>query len=115
MVLKSEIVQLSLLQIPWFTDDSVAWKQLSVKGSSIHCHDSIESHGLVDIAIQYPLTLNTLLPLSDGEGSSLSSRSSADDMVPVEGVLGSWRLKTPVKKHINHHPSSSQFRGTQGA
>lgn len=34
-------------------------------------------------------------PLSEGEGGSLSSRSSADDMVPVEGVLGNRLLKSP--------------------
>lgn len=35
------------------------------------------------------------LPLSEGEGGSLSSRSSAEDIVPVEGVLGSLLLKSP--------------------
>lgn len=35
------------------------------------------------------------LPVSDGEGGSLSSRSSAEDMVPVDGVLGSLLLKSP--------------------
>lgn len=34
-------------------------------------------------------------PLSEGEGGSLSSKSSAEDMVPVEGVLGNLRLKSP--------------------
>ncbi len=34
-------------------------------------------------------------PLSEGEDGSLSSRSSADDMVPVEGVLGNFLLKSP--------------------
>lgn len=34
-------------------------------------------------------------PLSEGDGGSLSSRSSADDMVPVEGVLGNLLLKSP--------------------
>lgn len=38
------------------------------------------------------------LPLSEGDGGSLSSRSSAEDMVPVDGVLGSLRLKSP--EHI---------------
>lgn len=36
-----------------------------------------------------------ILPLSEGDGGSRSSRSSAEDMVPVEGVLGSRRLKSP--------------------
>lgn len=52
------------------------------------------------------ITLFTLdyKPVSDGEGGSLSSRSSAEDMVPVEGVLGSLRLKSPVKwTHIHTH------------
>ena len=40
-------------------------------------------------------------PLSDGEGGSLSSRSSADDMVPVEGVLGSLLLKSPKQEAVN--------------
>ncbi len=34
-------------------------------------------------------------PLSEGEEGSLSSRSSADDIVPVEGVLGNLLLKSP--------------------
>lgn len=34
-------------------------------------------------------------PVSEGERGSLSSRSSADDMVPVEGVLGNRLLKSP--------------------
>lgn len=38
-----------------------------------------------------------VLPLSEGDGGSLSSRSSAEDMVPVEGVLGSRRLKSPAQ------------------
>lgn len=43
-------------------------------------------------------------PLSDGEGGSLSSRSSAEDIVPVEGVLGSLRLKSPLAwRHTNTH------------
>lgn len=33
--------------------------------------------------------------MSDGDGGSRSSRSSAEDMVPVEGVLGKRRLKSP--------------------
>lgn len=36
-------------------------------------------------------------PLSEGDGGSLSSRSSAEDMVPVDGVLGSLLLKSPGK------------------
>lgn len=39
------------------------------------------------------------LPLSEGDGGSLSSRSSAEDMVPVDGVLGSLLLKSPGKWH----------------
>lgn len=38
--------------------------------------------------------LNTpreLGPASEGEGGSLSSRSSAEDMVPLDGVRGSFR------------------------
>jgi len=38
-------------------------------------------------------------PLSEGDGGSLSSRSSAEDMVPVDGVLGSLLLKSPGKWH----------------
>lgn len=38
-------------------------------------------------------------PLSEGDGGSLSSRSSAEDMVPVDGVLGSLLLKSPGKCH----------------
>lgn len=34
-------------------------------------------------------------PFSKGEGGSLSSRSSADDMVPVDGLLGNRLLKSP--------------------
>lgn len=36
-------------------------------------------------------------PLSEGDGGSLSSRSSAEDMVPEDGVLGSLLLKSPGK------------------
>lgn len=38
------------------------------------------------------------LPQSEGDGGSLSSRSSADDIVPVEGVRGSRRLKSPSRQ-----------------
>lgn len=31
------------------------------------------------------------IPASEGEGGSLSSRSSAEDMVPLDGVRGSFR------------------------
>lgn len=37
------------------------------------------------------------LPQSEGDGGSLSSRSSADDIVPVEGVRGSRLLKSPSR------------------
>lgn len=43
------------------------------------------------------------LPLSEGDGGSLSSRSSADDIVPVDGVLGSRLLKSPVTKSCIQH------------
>lgn len=46
------------------------------------------------------------LPLSEGDGGSLSSRSSAEDMVPVDGVLGSIRLKSP--EHINKRHKFTQ-------
>lgn len=36
--------------------------------------------------------------LSEGEGGSLSSRSSAEDIVPVEGVLGNLLLKSPEQQ-----------------
>lgn len=35
------------------------------------------------------------LPMSEGEGGSLSSKSSAEDIVPVEGVRGKRLLKSP--------------------
>lgn len=41
--------------------------------------------------------LRIILPQSEGEGASLSSRSSADDMVPIDGVRGSL-LKSPTKQ-----------------
>lgn len=43
-----------------------------------------------------------VLPLSEGDGGSLSSRSSAEDMVPVEGVLGRRRLKSPAQINTKH-------------
>lgn len=39
--------------------------------------------------------VETTLPQSEGDGGSLSSRSSAEDIVPVEGVRGSRLLKSP--------------------
>lgn len=33
----------------------------------------------------------SVVPASEGEGGSLSSRSSAEDMVPLDGVRGSFR------------------------
>lgn len=39
----------------------------------------------------------TTLPQSEGDGGSRSSRSSADDIVPVEGVRGSRLLKSPSR------------------
>lgn len=39
--------------------------------------------------------METTLPQSEGDGGSLSSRSSAEDIVPVEGVRGSRLLKSP--------------------
>lgn len=41
--------------------------------------------------------METTLPQSEGDGGSLSSRSSADDIVPVEGVRGSRLLKSPSR------------------
>lgn len=41
-------------------------------------------------------------PFSKGEDGSLSSRSSADDMVPVEGVLGNRLLKSPEQEGRTH-------------
>ena len=41
------------------------------------------------------------LPLSKGDRGSLSSRSSAEDMVPVEGVRGSLLLKSPEQDHMH--------------
>lgn len=38
------------------------------------------------------------IPASEGEGGSLSSRSSAEDMVPLDGVRGSFRWKSPKRK-----------------
>lgn len=40
-------------------------------------------------------------PLSDNEGGSLSSRSSADDMVPVDGLLRNLLLKSPEQEAVN--------------
>lgn len=38
------------------------------------------------------------IPDSEGEGGSLSSRSSAEDMVPLDGVRGIFLLKSPIRK-----------------
>lgn len=32
-----------------------------------------------------------IIPASEGDGGSRSSRSSAEDMVPLDGVRGSFR------------------------
>ena len=40
----------------------------------------------------------SVIPASEGEGGSLSSRSSAEDMVPLDGVRGSFRWKSPKRK-----------------
>lgn len=47
---------------------------------------------------EFILELCSALPQSEGEGGSLSSRSSADDIVPVDGVRGSLLLKSPMKE-----------------
>lgn len=62
--------------------------------------------------------METTLPHSEGDGGSLSSRSSADDIVPVEGVRGSRLLKSPSRwekfsgscKHQFHLTTNFHYR-----
>lgn len=56
--------------------------------------------------------METTLPQSEGDGGSLSSRSSADDMVPVEGVRGSRLLKSPSRREKFSGSCKYQFHPT---
>lgn len=54
--------------------------------------------------------MEATLPQSEGDGGSLSSRSSADDIVPVEGVRGSRLLKSPRRWQKNSESLKYHFQ-----